>query len=185
MEELRRSLREAVVVNKRDNEYSIVPILPSLSTKPFEKVFARFHENVSILYADIVNFTPLTASMNQEDLVRLLNDLFGKFDEAVKVRFRIRPSLHVRKYGNNFCLSVGVRLLSDQTPRRLLQLRVGGPSMHGEACIKLRAFGSQDDRHHPKSPVSVLTFHSARQILQVRLGLSRIMRVDILKKKEK
>ncbi|CAG0891260.1 unnamed protein product [Darwinula stevensoni] len=82
--ELRKCLREAVVVNKRNKDYSIVPILPSLSTKPFAKVFAHFHENVSILYADIVNFTPLTASMNEEELVRLLNDLFGKFDKAVK-----------------------------------------------------------------------------------------------------
>ncbi|CAG0886552.1 unnamed protein product [Darwinula stevensoni] len=37
VEELRKSLREAVVANRRDKEYSIVPILPSLSAKPYEK----------------------------------------------------------------------------------------------------------------------------------------------------
>ncbi|CAG0886555.1 unnamed protein product [Darwinula stevensoni] len=84
VKELRKSLREAVLMRERNKDYSILPILPSLSMKPFANVFAQYHENVSILYADIVNFTPLTASMNEEDLVRLLNDLFGKFDEAVK-----------------------------------------------------------------------------------------------------
>lgn len=39
----------------------------------------------SILYADIVNFTPLTAELQPEDLVRALNELFGRFDELAKV----------------------------------------------------------------------------------------------------
>ena len=43
------------------------------------------HENVSILYADIVNFTPLTTMMQVSDLVELLNDLFGRFDASAEV----------------------------------------------------------------------------------------------------
>lgn len=43
------------------------------------------HPEVSVLYADIVNFTPLTATLSSGNLVSLLNELFGKFDEAARV----------------------------------------------------------------------------------------------------
>lgn len=38
-------------------------------------------ENVSILYADIVGFTKMSSNKTAETLVKLLNDLFGRFDE--------------------------------------------------------------------------------------------------------
>ena len=43
------------------------------------------HENVSILFADICNFTPLTTTLSAAKLVETLNDLFGRFDEAAEV----------------------------------------------------------------------------------------------------
>lgn len=41
------------------------------------------HENVSILFADIVGFTPLAASMPAEDVVALLAEVFERFDELI------------------------------------------------------------------------------------------------------
>ena len=41
---------------------------------------------VSILFADICGFTPLTTTLSVSKLVETLNDLFGKFDEAAEVR---------------------------------------------------------------------------------------------------
>ena len=38
-------------------------------------------ENVSILCADIVGFTKMSSNKTAETLVKLLNDLFGRFDE--------------------------------------------------------------------------------------------------------
>ncbi|GAB1865684.1 adenylate cyclase [Camponotus japonicus] len=40
------------------------------------------HNNVSILYADVVNFSGLTVTLPIRKLVDTLNDLFGSFDEA-------------------------------------------------------------------------------------------------------
>ena len=37
--------------------------------------------NVSILYADIVGFTKMSANKTAAELVGLLNDLFGRFDK--------------------------------------------------------------------------------------------------------
>ncbi|CAL4169343.1 unnamed protein product, partial [Meganyctiphanes norvegica] len=45
-------------------------------------LYVNRHKMVSILYADIVNFTPLTIKLRVDELVEMLNDLFGKFDEA-------------------------------------------------------------------------------------------------------
>ena len=42
----------------------------------------------SILYADIVNFTPLSEQLSASDLVLTLNDMFGRFDQIAQVRRR-------------------------------------------------------------------------------------------------
>jgi class 3 adenylate cyclase len=41
------------------------------------------HENVSLLFADIVGFTPLAASMPAEDVVALLAEVFARFDDLI------------------------------------------------------------------------------------------------------
>lgn len=47
----------------------------------FHKIYIQRHENVSILFADIVGFTVLASQCTAQDLVRLLNELFGRFDQ--------------------------------------------------------------------------------------------------------
>ena len=51
-------------------------------------LYVSHHNPVSILYADIVNFTPLTTNMPVDQLVQMLNHLFGRFDEAGEVSIR-------------------------------------------------------------------------------------------------
>uniref|UniRef100_A0A0M3KCM9 adenylate cyclase n=1 Tax=Anisakis simplex TaxID=6269 RepID=A0A0M3KCM9_ANISI len=41
----------------------------------------QVHANVSILFADIVNFTVLASQLSAKDLVRTLNELYTKFDQ--------------------------------------------------------------------------------------------------------
>ncbi|XP_069157850.1 adenylate cyclase type 2 [Procambarus clarkii] len=52
--------------------------------KQFHDLYVQRHNNVSILYADIVNFTPLSEQLSACDLVMTLNDLFGRFDQIAK-----------------------------------------------------------------------------------------------------
>ncbi|XP_057376750.1 adenylate cyclase type 2-like isoform X2 [Daphnia carinata] len=54
------------------------------SRRPFDTLHVETHPEVSVLYADIVNFTPLTSALPSGSLVSLLNELFGKFDEAAR-----------------------------------------------------------------------------------------------------
>ncbi|KAK6629112.1 hypothetical protein RUM43_002929 [Polyplax serrata] len=53
-----------------------------ITTKPFKELYIEKHDNVSILYADVVNYTKMTSSLPVNKLVETLNELFGKFDEA-------------------------------------------------------------------------------------------------------
>lgn len=48
----------------------------------FSDLCVETHNNVSILYADVVNFSGLTVTLPVRKLVETLNDLFGSFDEA-------------------------------------------------------------------------------------------------------
>ncbi|XP_033235452.1 adenylyl cyclase X E-like isoform X1 [Drosophila pseudoobscura] len=55
----------------------------SRSPGVMEHVMAiQIHPEVSILYADVVNYTKMTTTLNVEKLVRLLHDLYGRFDMA-------------------------------------------------------------------------------------------------------
>ncbi|EDO47010.1 predicted protein, partial [Nematostella vectensis] len=56
--------------------------------KKAKMVFRPFQmhrmENVSILFADIVGFTKMSSNKSADQLVRLLNDLFGRFDRLTE-----------------------------------------------------------------------------------------------------
>ncbi|UXI19621.1 hypothetical protein NH340_JMT05564 [Sarcoptes scabiei] len=60
-------------------------LLPQTPQKQrFHELYVQRHNNVSLLYADIVNFTPLSEQLTASELVRTLNDLFGRFDELAQ-----------------------------------------------------------------------------------------------------
>lgn len=65
---------------KMSRECSVLCVLFFFSPYGFD-VLAR------ILYADIVNFTPLSEKFTPPELVQILNKLFGKFDRLAQVRF--------------------------------------------------------------------------------------------------
>ncbi|XP_065334949.1 adenylyl cyclase 78C isoform X2 [Cloeon dipterum] len=47
----------------------------------FHKIYIHRYENVSILFADIKGFTALATQCSAQELVRVLNDLFARFDK--------------------------------------------------------------------------------------------------------
>ncbi|XP_045865303.1 adenylate cyclase type 4 isoform X2 [Meles meles] len=55
------------------------------STNNFHSLYVKRHQGVSVLYADIVGFTRLASECSPKELVLMLNELFGKFDQIAKV----------------------------------------------------------------------------------------------------
>lgn len=68
---------EALLLNILPKE--IVEIL-----REGHRTIAEHFEGASILFADVVNFTPMSATMTPTELVELLNEVFSKFDALVE-----------------------------------------------------------------------------------------------------
>ncbi len=69
------------------SENLLLNILPkeiAAILKNENRVIADHFEGASILFADVVNFTPLSASMTPVALVELLNEIFSHFDGLVE-----------------------------------------------------------------------------------------------------
>ncbi|KAM6464934.1 adenylate cyclase type 3 isoform 2-T3 [Liasis olivaceus] len=56
----------------------------------FNTMYMYRHENVSILFADIVGFTQLSSSCSAQELVKLLNELFARFDKLAARYHQLR-----------------------------------------------------------------------------------------------
>ncbi|KAM6915020.1 adenylate cyclase type 3-like [Xenentodon cancila] len=58
--------------------------------KQFNTMYMYRHENVSILFADIVGFTQLSSACSAHELVKLLNELFARFDKLAAQYHQLR-----------------------------------------------------------------------------------------------
>ncbi|XP_024866320.1 adenylate cyclase type 3 isoform X2 [Kryptolebias marmoratus] len=72
-------------------------MLKDMKKEPSQKEMQQFntmymyrHENVSILFADIVGFTQLSSSCSAQELVKLLNELFARFDKLAAKYHQLR-----------------------------------------------------------------------------------------------
>ncbi|XP_068219097.1 adenylyl cyclase 78C-like isoform X2 [Palaemon carinicauda] len=59
----------------------------------FHKIYIHRYENVSILFADIKGFTALASQCSAQELVRVLNDLFARFDRLALENHCLRIKL--------------------------------------------------------------------------------------------
>jgi adenylate cyclase len=59
---------------------NILPAEIAAILKDDQRTIADHYENASILFADVVNFTPLSATLTPGELVSLLNEVFSHFD---------------------------------------------------------------------------------------------------------
>jgi adenylate cyclase len=74
-------------VEQNKSEALLLNILPqeiAAILKDDQRTIADHFDSVSILFADVVGFTPLSASMTAIELVELLNDIFSHFDTLVE-----------------------------------------------------------------------------------------------------
>ncbi|XP_047516260.1 adenylate cyclase type 3 isoform X1 [Pieris napi] len=101
--ETKRSLRDKLTIEQQSKEQErlLLSVLPEhvavkmradlgcIDTQ-FKKIYMSRHENVSILYADIVGFTAISSSYSAQDLVAILNELFARFDRLAEKYNQLR-----------------------------------------------------------------------------------------------
>lgn len=81
------------------------------------QAFAERHGNCSILFADIVGFTPLAARLPPEELVRLLSEIFARFDKCVE-HYGLTK---IKTIGDAYMVAAGVPDADDQHARKLVE----------------------------------------------------------------
>jgi class 3 adenylate cyclase len=78
-----------LAAEQEKSEHLLLNILPApiaARLKQGEGTIADSFAEVTILFADIVNFTPMSANLGAVELVSLLNEIFSEFDRLSEVR---------------------------------------------------------------------------------------------------
>ena len=83
----RQQMEFALRQEQQKSEQLLLNILPEAiveQLKQFQGSLAQRFDEATVLFADIVNFTPLAAQVSPLDLVNLLNQIFSAFDRLVE-----------------------------------------------------------------------------------------------------
>ncbi len=89
------------------SERLLLNVLPSdiaVSLKAGQQTIAERHNAVTVMFADIVGFTELSAALSAIELTALLNRLFSRFDELVAARGLEK----IRTIGDAYMVASGV-----------------------------------------------------------------------------
>ena len=94
-------------IEKRRVEKLLNNILPAAIAERLrdgEETIAEIHPEVTVFFSDIVGFTELSAKIGPTETVRLLNDIFGEFDELAD-RHKIEK---IKTIGDSYMVVGGV-----------------------------------------------------------------------------
>jgi guanylate cyclase len=83
---------------------NVLPAAVAAELKETGHTTARRYESISVLFADIVGFTPLSAKMEPEAMVDQLNTVFTHFDQLAN-KFGCEK---IRTIGDNYMVAAGV-----------------------------------------------------------------------------
>lgn len=91
-------------------------IIPILKESP--EVIAENFEETSILFADIVNFTPLAARKGAQEIVRILNSVFSYFDSIVE-KYDVEK---IKTIGDCYMVAAGVPRDNEEHAKILVKI---------------------------------------------------------------
>jgi hypothetical protein len=104
----RRDFLLRLVIEKEHarSESLLLNILPAPVAERLKRgeTIADYYPTASVMFADIVNFTPLSASMTPVELVDLLNQVFSYFDSQVE-KYRLEK---IKTIGDCYMVASGI-----------------------------------------------------------------------------
>ena len=101
-------LLEEIKKEKIKSDNLLLNILPkdiANRLKSGEKIIADKHNQVSVLFADIVEFTPQSKNLNPKELVSILNIIFSNFDD-LSTKYHIEK---IKTIGDNYFAVSGLK----------------------------------------------------------------------------
>jgi adenylate cyclase len=109
----REFLQKYLIQEQRDQSdkllFSILPERIAEKLKQGHETIAEEFSSASVLFADIVNFTPISARFDPREVVEMLNELFSGFDQLVD-KYSVEK---IQVAGDGYMLAAGV-----PTPRK-------------------------------------------------------------------
>jgi guanylate cyclase len=117
------------------SEMLLLNILPkeiSDALKTGQRTIAAHHDAASILFADVVSFTPMAATMTPLRLVNLLNEVFQCFDELVD-KYGLEK---IKTIGDCYMVAAGVPRSRPDHAQAIVQL-----ALDMQAAVAEREFG--------------------------------------------
>ena len=99
-------LRELEVAQNRADTllFNMLPKNVAARLKEKPQTIAEDYDNASILFADIVGFTPLSNQLSPTGMIELLNQIFSHFDSLVE-KYGVEK---IRTIGDNYMAASGV-----------------------------------------------------------------------------
>ena len=119
------------------SEMLLLNILPkeiSEALKAEQRTIAAQYDAVSILFADVVEFTPMAATMTPMRLVNLLNEVFQCFDSLVE-KYDLEK---IKTIGDCYMVAAGVPRARFDHAKVLVQL-----ALDMQAAVSTRTFGGR------------------------------------------
>lgn len=99
-------------VSRKQADDLLLNILPSSVAKRLkegEETIADNYESASIMFVDIVNFTPISAASTPKEMVILLSELFSHFDKLVEKH----NAEKIETIGDSYMVAVGLPIRRD------------------------------------------------------------------------
>ncbi|MFH7244434.1 MAG: adenylate/guanylate cyclase domain-containing protein [Spirulina sp.] len=117
----REQAQQALRLEQQKSEQLLLNILPKAivdKLKQLEGSLAERFDDVTILFADIVNFTPLAAQTSPLDLVNWLNQIFSEFDRLAD-RYRLEK---IKTIGDAYMVVGGLPLPSHDHAEAVMEM---------------------------------------------------------------
>jgi adenylate cyclase len=107
---------------------NVLPFQIAQRLKEREQAIADYFDGVTILFADLVGFSTVAAQLTPCDLVRLLNQIFSRFDELAAL-YGLEK---IKTIGDAYMVAAGVPLARPDHAQAIAQMALGMQSAIGE-----------------------------------------------------
>ena len=117
----RKEAELALHIAQQQSESLLLNILPKTIAEQLKQstdAIAEHFDEVSILFSDIVGFTPLSARLSPIDLVKLLNDMFSKFDKLAE-KYQLEK---IKTIGDAYMVAAGLPLRRENHAQAIAEM---------------------------------------------------------------